>query len=103
MYRHLLVPIESSDLSTVTIGRAVEFALSLGARITFFHARAGHASSIIGDADIVRMTAPEDYAYNFEGRARELLTKAESAARARGVPCASASAASDSRARPSKL
>ena len=96
MYRHLLVPIESSDLSTVTIGRAVEFALSLGARITFFHARAGHASSIIGDADIVRMTAPEDYAYNFEGRARELLTKAESAARARGVPCASASAASDS-------
>ena len=96
MYRHLLVPIGSSDLSTVTIGRAVEFALSLGARITFFHARAGHASSIIGDADIVRMTAPEDYAYNFEGRARELLTKAESAARARGVPCASASAASDS-------
>jgi nucleotide-binding universal stress UspA family protein/hemerythrin-like domain-containing protein len=96
MYRHLLVPIENSDLSTVTIGRAVEFALALGARITFFHARADHASSIMGDAEIVRMTAPEDYAYNFEGRARELLTKAESAARARGVPCSSASAISDS-------
>jgi nucleotide-binding universal stress UspA family protein/hemerythrin-like domain-containing protein len=96
MYRHLLVPIENSDLSTVTIGRAVEFALALGARITFFHARADHASSITGDAEIVRMTAPEDYAYNFEGRARELLTKAESAARARGVPCSSASAISDS-------
>jgi nucleotide-binding universal stress UspA family protein/hemerythrin-like domain-containing protein len=96
MYRHLLVPIENSDLSTVTIGRAVEFALALGARITFFHASADHAASISGDAEIVRMTAPEDYAYNFAGRARELLTKAESAARARGVPCASASTVSDS-------
>ena len=42
--------------------------------------------SLSGDADIIRMTAPEDYAYNFQGRARELLTKAESAARACGVP-----------------
>ena len=96
MYRHLLVPIENSDLSTVTIGRAVEFALALGARITFFHASADHSSSIMGDADIVRLTAPEDYAYNFSGRARELLTKAESAARARGVPCTSASTVSES-------
>lgn len=96
MYRHLLVPIENSDLSTVTIGRAVEFALALGARITFFHASADHSASITGDAEIVRMTAPEDYAYNFAGRARELLTKAESAARARGVPCSSASTVSDS-------
>jgi nucleotide-binding universal stress UspA family protein/hemerythrin-like domain-containing protein len=96
MYRHLLVPIDNSDLSTVTIGRAVEFALTLGARITFFHASADHAASLMGDADIVRMTAPEEYAYSFQGRARELLTKAESAARARGVPCASASAVSDS-------
>jgi nucleotide-binding universal stress UspA family protein/hemerythrin-like domain-containing protein len=94
MYRHLLVPIDATDLSTVTIGRAVEFALALGARITFFHALPDYASSIMfmGDADIIRVTAPEDYAYSFEGRARELLTKAESAALARGVPCSSATA-----------
>ena len=95
MYRHLLVPIDATDLSTVTIGRAVEFARTLGARITFFHARPDQASLIMGDAEIVRMTAPEDYAYGFEGRARELLTKAESAARARGVPCSSATVMSD--------
>lgn len=97
MYRHLLVPIDATDLSSVTIDRAVEFALALGARITFFHALPDPASSIMtmGEADVVRMTAPEDYAYSFEGRARELLTKAESAARARGVPCSSAAAASD--------
>lgn len=93
MYRHLLVPIDASDLSAVTIGRAVEFALALGARITFFHALPDYASSIMGDADIVRVTAPDDYAYNYHGRARELLTKAESAALARGVPCSSATTA----------
>ncbi|MHA7598813.1 universal stress protein [Alicycliphilus sp. T452] len=96
MYRHLLVPIDNTDLSIVTIGRAVEFARSLGARITFFHAASDPSSSLRGEAEIVRLTSPENYAYNFEGRARELLTKAESAARAQGVPCASATMVSDS-------
>lgn len=96
MYRHLLVPIDNTDLSIVTIGRAVEFARALGARITFFHAASDPSSSLRGEAEIVRLTSPEDYAYNFEGRARELLTKAESAARAQGVPCASATIISDS-------
>ncbi len=96
MYRHLLVPIDNTDLSTVTIGRAVEFARSIGARITFFHAASDPASSLRGEAEIVRLTSPDDYSYNFEGRARELLTKAESAARAQGVPCASATMVSDS-------
>jgi len=96
MYRHLLVPIDNTDLSTVTIGRAVEFAGTLGARITFFHAQPNHAASLSGDAEIDRLTAPEEFAYTFEGRARELLTKAESAARAQGVPCSSASAVNDS-------
>src|SRR5574337_1314857 len=95
MYRHLLVPIDGTDLSTVTIGLAVEFARSLGARITFFHAQPDFAASLGGDAEIVRLTAPADYMYTYQGRARELLTKAESAARAHGVPCASSSAVSD--------
>jgi nucleotide-binding universal stress UspA family protein/hemerythrin-like domain-containing protein len=96
MYRHLLVPVDGTDLSTETVSRAVEFALTLGARITFFHALPDYEASLRGDAEIVRMTAPEDYACRFEGRARELLVKAESAARARGVPCESASTVSDS-------
>lgn len=96
MYCHLLVPIDDSDLSTVTIGRAVEFARRLGARITFFHADADHASSLRGEAEIIRLTSPDVFTYLYEGRARELLTKAESAARAQGVPCSSTTAVSDS-------
>lgn len=95
MYRHLLVPIDNTDLSTVTIGRAVEFAMTVGARITFFHAQEDYSGLLGGDAEIVRLTAPEDYNYAYQGRPRELLTKAESAARARGVPCTSQTVVSD--------
>ena len=51
--------------------------------------------SLFGDADVVRLTSPSEYAYAFEGRARELLARAEAAARAQGVPCESRSAVSD--------
>jgi nucleotide-binding universal stress UspA family protein/hemerythrin-like domain-containing protein len=96
MYRHLLVPIDATDLSIDLIGHAVEYARSLGARITFFHALPDHAASLFGDAEIIRAAAPESFAYAFEGRARELLVKAESAARAQGVPCSAVSTVTDS-------
>ena len=89
MYRHLLVPIDETDLSTDTVGKAVELARTLGARITFFHAQINYAASFF-------VTAPEDFSYSFADRARELLTKAESAARAQGVTSTVASSVSDS-------
>ena len=95
MYRHLFVPVDSTDLSVETVGQAVEFARTLGARITFFHAQPDHAASLFGEAEIARVAAPEEFVYAFEGRARELLAKAESAARALGVPCNSISAVSN--------
>lgn len=95
MYRHLLVPIDGTDLATETVSNAVEFARTLGARITFFHAQPNYAAALSGDAEAVRLTSPADFAYAYEGRARELLAKAESAARALGVPCASATAVND--------
>ena len=96
MYRHLLVPVDDTDLSIETIGQAVEFARTLGARITFFHALPDHAASLFGEAEIVRASAPDDFVFAFVGRARELLAKAEAAARALGVPCSAVSAVSDS-------
>ena len=95
MYRHLLVPLDGTDLSVEVIGNAVALARPLGARITFFHASEDHAASLRGEADVVRLTSPEEYDYAFAGRARELLVKAEAAARALGVPCASLQAVND--------
>lgn len=75
MYRHLLVPIDSSDLSIELVGNAVGLARAVGARITFFRALPSAAGSA--------------------GRTRELLAKAEAAARAFGVPCDSMQATGD--------
>ena len=95
MYRHLFVPIDGTDLSVEVVGNAVALARPLGARITFFHAVADAAGSLRGDAEVLRLTAREEYEYAYLGKARELLTKAESAARALGVPCESRHAVSD--------
>jgi nucleotide-binding universal stress UspA family protein/hemerythrin-like domain-containing protein len=95
MYRHLFVPVDGTDLSTQVVGQAVEFARTLGARVTFFHAVPDHSTSLLGEAEVVWSTSPGDYVYAFEGRARELLAKAESAARAQGVPCSSTSSVND--------
>jgi nucleotide-binding universal stress UspA family protein/hemerythrin-like domain-containing protein len=95
MYRHLLVPLDGSDLSIQIVGQSVEFARTLGARITFFHAVPDQAASLRSESEVVWSISPGEYGYAFEGRARELLAKAESAARALGVPCSAASAVSD--------
>ena len=95
MYRHLLVPIDGSDLSIELVGNAVGLARSVGARITFFHAVADPSRSLFGDDEILRLVDPADHAHAFAGKARELLAKAEAAARAFGVPCDSQHVLSD--------
>ena len=87
MYRHLLVPIDATDLSVEVVGNAVGLARSLGARITFFHAAQDPSASLFSDAEVVRTVSPEKHAYAYAGKARELLAKAEAAAHAFSVPC----------------
>jgi len=95
MYRHLLVPVDSTDLSIEVVASAVDFAASAQARVTFFHAVPDRSASLLGDAEAMRLASPEHYAYDCHGTARELLAKAEAAARAWGVPCESMHAVSD--------
>lgn len=95
MYRHLLVPVDATDLSIEVVASAVDFAASAQARVTFFHAVPDRAASLFGDAKALALASPEDHAYDCEGTARELLAKAEAAARAWGVPCESMCVVSD--------
>jgi nucleotide-binding universal stress UspA family protein/hemerythrin-like domain-containing protein len=95
MYHHLLVPIDDTDLSIAVVGDAVALARPLGARITFFHALADASASLRGDADVLRLTARDEYEYAYLGKAQELLAKAMAAARALGVPCDSRHVVSD--------
>ena len=92
MYRHLLVPIDDTDLSIEVVGNAVGLARAVGARITFFHAVAGSAGLPAG-IDPLRRMRQDDAAP--AGKAGELFAKAEAAARAFGVPCDSRHVASD--------
>jgi nucleotide-binding universal stress UspA family protein/hemerythrin-like domain-containing protein len=95
MYRHLLVPVDGTDLSVEVIGNAVALARVLGARITFFHAVPDSAGLLHGDGEVLRLTAHDEFEYVYHGKAGELLAKAEAAARALGVPCASRQTVSD--------
>ena len=46
MYRHLLVPLDGTELSIQLVGNAVGMAVALGARVTFFHAVACHCTML---------------------------------------------------------
>jgi nucleotide-binding universal stress UspA family protein/hemerythrin-like domain-containing protein len=89
MYRHILVPVDGTDACIEAIGQAVEFAQSIGARITFLPVLHQYARQ---GADAVTKTDPQptSTAVEIEERAWELLARAEAAARAQGVPCSSA-------------
>ncbi|WP_454739418.1 hemerythrin domain-containing protein [Cupriavidus necator] len=71
--RHLLVPLDETDECMATVIGAIELARIAAARLTFVHVPP-------------LATVPRGH----RSRGRELLGKAESVARAQGVPCASA-------------
>ena len=96
MYRHLLVPIDDSDLSVDVVGNAVAFARALSARITFFHAVPDAAADLLrGDAELLRATGHGMHESAALRKAGELLAKAAAAARALGVPCGARHALGD--------
>lgn len=81
MYCHLLVPVDGADASIEALGHAVEFAQSIGARITFCVLPAGLAASCPeAEAGGLAQRADADVTW-------ELLARAEAAARAQGVLC----------------
>jgi len=83
MYRHLLVPVDDSLLSTEVVRQAVLFARSLGARITFFHAKEDYGSTSV--AALERVVWPQAFNEQIAGEARAVLAKAMVVAREGGV------------------
>jgi nucleotide-binding universal stress UspA family protein/hemerythrin-like domain-containing protein len=93
MYRHLLVPLDDSPLSGETVRKAVEFARTLGAKVTFMHAEEDFDASSVGA--LQRVIAPVAYNDALAGEARAILSKAEVVAREMGVPYDSAAVTSN--------
>jgi nucleotide-binding universal stress UspA family protein/hemerythrin-like domain-containing protein len=83
MFRHLMVPLDDSPLSVDTVRKAVVFARSLGARVTFLHAQEDYAASSLGALE--RVVSPAVFNEHVAGEARAILSKAEVVAREAGV------------------
>jgi nucleotide-binding universal stress UspA family protein len=97
MFRHILVPVEGSELSSGAAKRACAFAREVGARLTFYHAKPALLPALVsGEPVLGGMTAPEDLRAAWEGRAQAILEKAAQAAQDAGVSCATLSTESDS-------
>ncbi|MHA7389259.1 universal stress protein, partial [Burkholderia pseudomallei] len=64
MYRHFLVPVDDTDAGIDTVAYALEFARSIGARITFVQTRiefeAADAARRIGEAERKEQTQRTD-------------------------------------------
>jgi nucleotide-binding universal stress UspA family protein/hemerythrin-like domain-containing protein len=93
MYRHLLVPLDDSPLAVDVVSQAVELARALGAKVTFFHAKADYGASSLGALE--RVMAPVAFNEGVAGEARAILSKAEVVARAAGVAHESLAVTSD--------
>jgi nucleotide-binding universal stress UspA family protein/hemerythrin-like domain-containing protein len=93
MYKHLLVPLDNTPLSTALVTNALELARSWSARITFFHATPDWGAT--GDGALVKVVDPALFAEAAQGQSNAVLMKAAAAAKAAGVPCNSLARTSD--------
>jgi nucleotide-binding universal stress UspA family protein/hemerythrin-like domain-containing protein len=91
MYRHFLVPLDGTELSMANVSAAVQFASSIGARLTFFHARPDPGArsarlrrSRTGNSDAPRVSLA-DIEAQIRAASRALIAKAGAAAAAQGV------------------
>jgi len=85
MYRHLLVPLDGSELGTGLVTQALAFAAALGAKITFFTMREDYGAS--DEGALARTLSPQAFAEAAMGEANAILAKAIAAAGAAGVEC----------------
>lgn len=95
MYKHLLVPTDGTHLSIYTVSKAVAFARSIGAKITFFYAAPDNTASLLGDGALLTSLEPALCEQRVDEIVRGILAKAEIEAQAGGVACAVRSVVSD--------
>jgi nucleotide-binding universal stress UspA family protein/hemerythrin-like domain-containing protein len=93
VYRHLLVPLDDTPLSTANVASTIELARSLGARVTFFHANPDWGAT--DDGSLLRSVDPDLFTEAALGETNAVLMKAMAAAQAAGVPCNATSRTTD--------
>jgi nucleotide-binding universal stress UspA family protein len=95
MFKHILVPTDGSELSNVSVGRAIGFAGEIGAKITFFYAQPDYPIAFYGEGALIDPTTPEQFAAMARAQATTLLDAACQLARQSGIDCNSLTEISD--------
>lgn len=84
MFHHLLVPTDGSQVAELAIERAVAFAKSSGAEITFFHAQesfyARTDGALFGEGFAINPDLAESFAQANRERAESILKAATTTA-----------------------
>lgn len=93
MFQHLLVPVDSSQLSAANVLVSVKLANRLGSRITFFHSTADYSAT--GEGVLLHAMNPGAFEQKASGVTNVVLLKAMASARAAGVACETVSRTSD--------
>ena len=75
MYKHLLVPVDGSDLSAHAAAKAAEFARSIDARITFLHVQPDYPNPIVGEGGLIAPELREDFQRGTQELAEATLRK----------------------------
>ncbi len=96
MFKHILVPVDGSELSNAAVERACTFAREAGARLTFYYAKPGYYPTplsgefVMGDPGI-----EEAFRGAMDKQAEAILAEASRAASEAGVAHETLSSESD--------
>ncbi|MDO8347754.1 MAG: universal stress protein [Rugosibacter sp.] len=96
MFKHILVPVDGSQLSDNTVDRAISFASEAGAKITFFFAKPEYPLAFYGEGALIDPTTPEQFANMAEQQAQLFLNAATAKSKAADVTADGHSSVSDS-------
>ncbi len=86
MYRHILVPVDGSELTDRSIEASIALAKQLGAAITGFVAEPLLSIASMPRARTMLEREAREHHANTEAHARKILARFEAAAQAAGVP-----------------
>lgn len=97
MFKHILVPVDGSELSTAAVSGACAFAKETGARLTFYHAKPSYFPPVVaGEALFDDAAAYEAFRTGMEKRSQTILGAAARVAEQAGVACEVVSEEQDS-------
>lgn len=87
MFKHIMVPVDGSELSNAAVKRAVQFAKEAKAKISFYHAQPAFVPPLLaGEGVIMDAGAQQMFAESREKEAKHLLKTAADYCESQSVP-----------------